>query len=304
MKNLIVSSVYGFCDGVECALKKICDARAKTSGKIYVDGELVHNEIVNKDLEGQGVVFVKKDNDFSQLSKNDIIVVRAHGISPGRRNFLKSFNTQIIDATCRHVARIAAIIKKNCDRTVVVLGDRNHAEIVGLLGYARESFVCSNFEEVVEFLHGNIYINKKYLIICQSTLDIDFAEKVQCFISDFCDDFYKNNGCRLDVVFANTICESTKLRQKSLQEFENCEIVIVVGSKNSANSRRLCEKICKKNKICYLVENIFDVDKIDKKAFICAENVGLTSAASAPRSIVENVKNKICEKFCLKLKKI
>jgi 4-hydroxy-3-methylbut-2-enyl diphosphate reductase len=93
------------------------------------------------------------------------------------------------------------------------------------------------------------------------------------------------------------------MRQNSLQEFENCEIVIVVGSKNSANSRRLCEKICKENKLCYLIESISDVDFLDEKSFVYAGNVGLTSAASAPKSLVENVKNKICEKFCLKLKK-
>lgn len=304
MKNLIVSSVYGFCDGVECALKKICNIRAETAGKIYVDGELVHNEIVNRDLAEQGIFFVKNDNDFLQLQQNDTIVIRAHGVSPERRNFLKSFGTIIVDATCRHVAKIAAIIRKNSDRVTVILGDKNHAEVVGLLGYSHENYVCSDLNDFEKFCAHNINVNKKYLVICQSTFDIDLAAKAGDFINDFSEKFHLKYGSRLDIVFENTICDATKLRQKSLKEFENCEIVIVVGSKISANSCHLCEKICKKNKICYLIENISDVNKLDSNSFCNAKNIGLTSAASVPKLLVENVKNAICEKFCLKLKKI
>lgn len=290
MKNLKKASVCGFCDGVDCAIAKVERARRENFGQVYLDGELVHNDIVNASLFSRGIKILTKEDELN-LSAQDTVVIRAHGVTPQRRRFLKSLPAKIVDATCKHVAKIAALIRKNSDRFVLFLGDKSHVEVEGLVGYARSFFIGSSADELVSFLKKNSRLHQKYIMVCQSTFDIDLFENVAEKIQNFA------NENKLDIIIENTICESTFLRQKSLEELHDCHAVIVVGGKSSANTRRLVEKIQRWNIPCFQINSAQEALALPLDKF---SKVGIISGASTPLYLVEEIMVELFRNFSLK----
>lgn len=296
-REIIIAPGAGFCGGVESALgKTLRIAKNKKNGHIFLDGELVHNREVGDRLRGQGVQLLEEN---SKVCAEDTIIIRAHGIAPQRRSHLEHLGCEIVDCTCPLVRRISKIIETHGDGQIILLGDRNHAEIEGLCGHSKNIHVCESPIELAQFIDGvrqngpigkNIFNNKcvnfagaDMVLLCQSTLDMDFLAAAR----NLCDQ--KN----FPVKIFDTICAATKRRQLGLQRLENCDAVIVVGGKHSANTKRLFEKMRQKMAAVFWIENAGDLAEINLNPH---RKIGIAAGASTPRDVLGSIHRKISKK--------
>lgn len=295
---MIVASASGFCGGVAVAVKKALNvARNERRGCIFLEGELVHNGAVREQLLAQGMRPLQRD---SVVRGEDTIIIRAHGISPKRRLYLENFRCKIVDCTCPLVRRIARTIEANKCKKIILLGDRNHAEIEGLCGYSGNIHVCGNLSELVQLIDTvrdnyknfvNICKNQgtdfgetgDWIIICQSTLDMDFLEaaSVLCEKKHFPAEIF------------DTICPATKARQFGLEALKNCDAAVVVGGFHSANTKRLFEKIGKLVPHVFWVEDVAQAAKLDLAPH---KKIGIAAGASTPREVLRQIFDEISKK--------
>jgi 4-hydroxy-3-methylbut-2-enyl diphosphate reductase len=237
----------------------------------------------------------------SVVSREDTVIIRAHGISPGRRLHLESLGCKIVDCTCPLVRRIARVIAANKCKKIFLLGDRNHAEIEGLCGYAENICVCENLAELAQYIdsardnYKNIVnICKKqgpdsdeacdWVMVCQSTLDMDFfgAARILCKKKHF------------PVEIFDTICPAAKARQCGLEALKNCDAAVVVGGFHSANTRRLFEKIGAGVPCVFWVEDAAQAAEIDLAPY---KKIGIAAGASTPRDVLRQIFDEISKKF-------
>jgi 4-hydroxy-3-methylbut-2-enyl diphosphate reductase len=205
-----------------------------------------------------------------------------------------------VDCTCPLVGRIAKIIAAYSDNPIILLGDRNHAEVEGLCGYSKNIHVCETFAELAQLIdvvqrndrnnetifdHQCINFAKTndWILICQSTLDMDFLEAAR----NLCG---KKN---FPVKIFDTICAATKRHQIGLQMLENCDAAIVVGGFHSANTKRLYEKMKRKMMAVFWIENTTDLMKINLNNY---KKIGITAGTSTPRDILRNIYAEISKK--------
>lgn len=295
---MIMAPASGFCGGVAAAVKKVLNvAQNRQCGHIFLEGELVHNGAVNERLWALGMRLLRRD---SVVCGGDTIIVRAHGISPGRRLYLENFGCKIVDCTCPLVRRIARTIEANKCKKIILLGDRDHAEIEGLCGYSGNICVCGNLAELAQYIDAvrynykdnvNICKNKNpdpgetcdWVIICQSTLDIDFlkAASILCKKKHF------------PAKIFDTICPATKARQLGLEALKNCDAAIVVGGFHSANTRRLFEKIGAWGSRVFWVEGVAQAAALDLASY---KKIGIAAGASTPRDVLQQIFDEISKK--------
>jgi 4-hydroxy-3-methylbut-2-enyl diphosphate reductase len=292
-RKVIIAPGAGFCGGVKSAVKKALHvAKNKKNGHIFLDGELVHNREVSNRLRMQGIRLLKED---SKVSVKDMIIIRAHGISPQRRSYLEEFGCEIVDCTCPLVRRIAKIIEAHSDRQIILLGDCNHAEVDGLCGYSGNIHVCECLAELSSFIDSvrnngkdgenilhdtNPVEANHWILLCQSTLDMDFLEAARTLCGQ------KN----FPIEIFDTICPATKRRQRGLQMLENCDAVIVVGGKYSANTKRLFEKMKQKMAAVFWIEDAEDLVEINLNPY---RKIGIAAGASTPQNVLRNIYNRI-----------
>jgi 4-hydroxy-3-methylbut-2-enyl diphosphate reductase len=296
--EVIIAPGAGFCHGVEVAVEKALHiAKNRKNGHIFLDGELVHNREVGNQLRAQGVQLLE---EHSKVCPEDIIIIRAHGISPQRRFYLERLGCEIMDCTCPLVGRIAKIIGAHSGHPIILLGDRDHAEVEGLCGYSKNIHVCENLAEfaqlidavpqkdrISESISGDKYTNSgemnTWILVCQSTLDVDFLEAAK----NLCDQ--KN----FPIEIFDTICGATKQRQRGLRMLENCDAVIVVGGKHSANTKRLYEKIKQKIMAVFWIENAKNLAEIDLSPY---RKIGITAGTSTPQNVLRKIYGEISKK--------
>jgi 4-hydroxy-3-methylbut-2-enyl diphosphate reductase len=173
--KVILAETAGFCMGVRRAINLVNTVLEKNNenGKIYTYGQLIHNPQVIEMLEEKGVYAI---NELTGI-KNGSIIVRTHGIAPKVREELKKTDLTLCDATCPRVAKVQSVIKKHCNEGyhTIIVGDRGHSEVIGLLGFAATSgHVISKFEDI-EKLPANL---DKVCVVSQTTQDKKFFEEV------------------------------------------------------------------------------------------------------------------------------
>ena len=271
--KIIVADKAGFCFGVRRAVSIAEESVAKRK-EIYTFGPLIHNpqEIVR--LESIGV----KTLDKPSAKKGSVLVVRTHGIPDGLAEKIKAKGVALVDATCPFVKRAQEIVKDLSDKgyQVIIAGDREHPEVKALISYGGKFCrVVENASEVKK-----IKLKDKIGVISQTTQDPDnFKEIVECIRK------YSPNAKA-----HNTICRATIDRQESARRLaKKVDLLIVVGGKNSGNTRRLYEigsEIVKTK----LIETH---NEIKSQWFAGIKTVGITAGASTPHWIIEEVKNKI-----------
>ena len=280
--KVILAKSAGFCKGVRRAIKlarKIAeDTRQKIPDAIiFTDGPLIHNAKMLEVLRSEGILEASEEN----LPENATLIIRAHGITPERYAFLKRKTRQIIDCTCPDVARSQKIVSEYSQKgyAIVVYGDPNHAEVKALLGCAKShGFVVSSTEDVDGLPAMNSY--KGICILAQSTQIPSEYEKITQRLNDR----YQN------VFILDTICRSTKFRQKELVEIaRKVDAMVIVGDPRSANTKNLY-KIAQKLKPTFLVQ---DADELDEEKFRRFNVVGLSAGASTPDFIIMRVKEKL-----------
>ncbi len=276
--RVIIAKTAGFCMGVRKAMDNVLDAANKKGsddGAVYTEGPLIHNPQVLEKLEKKGIRALKEDTDLSKST----VVIRAHGITPKRRQELEATGAEICDATCPRVKRVQSIIEENAkeEYSTIIVGDEGHAEVIGLLGYTNgNGYVVSSPEEVSELPDM-----EKICIVAQTTQDMNtFA-----LIADKLKHRYKNHK-----VF-DTICSSTSRRQEEVISLsENVDAMIVVGGRGSANTNRLVQISEKKGVPAFLVET---EQELDLKKLADYGLIGITAGASTPNWLLDRVVDKV-----------
>ncbi len=287
--KVIVAKKAGFCMGVRKAMDNALDAANKdgsNDGTVYTEGPLIHNPQVLEKLEKQGIRALKKNTDLSKST----VVIRAHGITPKRRQELEASGAEICDATCPRVKRVQLIIEENAKEgySTIIVGDEGHAEVIGLLGYTGgNGYVVSSPEEVSELPDMD-----KICIVAQTTQDMNtFA-----LISEKLKQRYENHR-----VF-DTICSSTSRRQEEVISLsKEVDAMIVVGGRGSANTNRLVQISEKKGIPTFLVET---EQELNLKKLGDYSVVGVTAGASTPNWLLERVVDKVQNYQGTKIRKI
>ena len=272
--KILVAKDAGYCFGVRDAVNLAYDT-AQDYGEVYMLGTIVHNEKVVEDLSKAGTKVVDK---LAEVPKDKPILFRAHGTAPRVWDKAKNKNLNIIDATCPLVIEIHDEIKKleAEGRRTIIIGDHGHDEVVGIAAQVENPIILANVEEAKALRKM-----KKAGVVSQST---QMIENVQEIINVLVEKVF-------DLRFVNTICFPTRRNHEQIKELATkCEVMIVIGSFTSANSKRLTQLALERNKRSYQLTN---ADDLEKSWFENCETVGISAGASTPDDIIRSVVEKI-----------
>lgn len=261
--------------GVRRAMGIVFSEINKKEGRIFTYGPLIHNRQVLDLLASKGVLPVK---DLEGLSK-DRLVIRAHGIPPQDRQAIRDTDITVIDATCPKVAKVQSIIRYHTHKgyTAVIVGDRDHAEVIGLMGYSKDkAYVVKDINEVADLPPLN-----RVVIVAQTTQNKrEYDEVVNALKKRF--------G---DVLVFDTICNATRDRQKEVLSFKDeVDAVVVVGGYHSGNTQRLVHVSEHAGLRTFFVET---EKELDKQALSEMETIGVTAGASTPNWMIKSVVREI-----------
>lgn len=287
--QVIRAQSAGFCWGVERAIDIARKYAAKGRHPVYTDGPLIHNRQMMTRLTDEGVREVGDYESRSELEvggeedQNAVLVVRAHGISPERRKYLKSLGLEFRDATCPDVGIIAGKIRIHAKKGyhTVIFGDPKHPEIHGLVGYTEgRGHVIQSTEEIDALPE----LEDEVLFVSQSTM---FTDEFQRLARHLLQRFPK-------AVVIDTICGATKDRQSDIAVLleQGVEAFIVLGGHHSANTRKLAALARKTGLPTYHIETVRELNPAD---FAHYEKVGVTAGASTPEFIIAEACRKLAE---------
>lgn len=273
--QVVLAESAGFCYGVKRAMDGVMQAARESGKPIYTLGPLIHNPQVIEKLESQGV---KSVHDLSDISAGSIVVMPSHGVSKSVMDQARESGLEIIDLTCPFVSKVHRLAEQLVSEgyQVVVLGDPGHTEVKGIMSRAGEGAVAvSRAEDLAAHELG-----KPVGVLAQTTQRPD---EYRVLVAEVALRAYEVRGF-------NTICNATTDRQQSALEIaSDVDVMIIVGGRNSANTRRLAE-------MCSSVvrtHHIEVADELDPKWFRKTEKVGVTAGASTPGWIIEEVVKKL-----------
>jgi len=272
--KILVAKDAGYCFGVRDAVNLAYES-GKEYGDVYMLGTIVHNEKVVDDLSRSGSKVINSLND---VPEDKPILFRAHGTAPNLWYEAKKKNLDIIDATCPLVTEIHEEIKKleTEGRRTIIIGDHGHDEVVGIAAQVKDPIVIANAEEAKVLRKM-----KKAGVVSQST---QMIENVQEIINVLMKKVF-------DLRFVNTICYPTRRNHEQIKELASlCDVMVVIGSFTSANSKRLTQLALERNKRSYQVTG---ADDIDASWFEKGEIVGISAGASTPDELIDGVVNAI-----------
>lgn len=271
MREIIRAKNSGFCFGVDRAVKEAFSIM-NPKGKTYTLGPLIHNKDVTNKLIEKGIDEIGIE-DIRNLSEDDTVIIRTHGVAMGIFDELKDKKVEIIDLTCPYVINIQKKVKEYYDKgyKIVILGDENHPEVVGINGYCDDSAYITKSGDI------DIPLKGKICVVSQTT------EKQENWLN-LIGNIAKTAK---EFVAFNTICKATEERQESAEEIsKKVDVMIVIGGKSSSNTTKLYE-ICKRNcNRTFLIENAKDLVAI-KEDIKDAVMVGITAGASTPEWIIK-----------------
>lgn len=276
--TVILADVLGYCMGVRRAVESAI-ASIDKANDVYTLGPLIHNKTALNSLEKKGLK-VLNENKAEDAKIGSTVIIRAHGVPPSVNEILKKRECTIINATCPRVmaSQKNAAHYASMNYTVILAGDSNHGEVIGIAGYSGNKFYLVQDSKDAKKLIPPEDADENAILLSQTTFSPQEFEKIAEIIKEK----YKN----LKVM--NTICPATKERQDSLLRLcPLVEGVLVVGGKNSANTKRLLQT-AKEN--CSKAALIETADEIPED-FFKLQIVGITAGASTPDSAIEEVKN-------------
>jgi 4-hydroxy-3-methylbut-2-enyl diphosphate reductase len=270
-----VAKGCGFCGGVRRAVDIALKA-ADEYGSVAMLGDIVHNEDVVSMLESNGVHVVNSPEDIT----NKPVLLRAHGTPPETENLLREKGLFIIDATCPLVKEIHSAVREleKENRTCIIIGDKGHEEVDGISGRVKTSLILSGPQDAEK-----LPSMKKAGVVVQSTQTHQNLNAIVAIL------LTKVQDLRI----INTICAPSRQNQKEAERIarEN-DVIIVIGSRSSANTRRLYQVVKKYNPDVYLVSSS---DELEKDWFNVVQSVGITAGASTPDDVIGEVIFKIRE---------
>ena len=275
-KKIYLLKPRGFCAGVVRAIDVVKIALNLYGPPVYVRKEIVHNKHVVDELRGMGAIFVE---ELEEVPAGARAIFSAHGVSPEVRKQAKQRNLAIIDATCPLVTKVhlEAVKFAREGYTIVLIGHKNHDEVIGTLGEAPNRMVLVESVEDVDALQ--IEDSERVAYLTQTTLSLDETVHIVARLQQ-----------RFPMIRSpksQDICYATENRQMAVKGVSKyCDLLLVVGSSNSSNSRRLVEVGQNYGVPSYLVN---DSSEVDPQWFDGVVNVGVTAGASAPEYLVENI---------------
>lgn len=264
----------GFCMGVERAVSIVQEiADQSNAGDAVTLGPIIHNQQIVDRFAEQGIPAVETIEDITTGKA----VIRAHGIPPAERHQLEEKGVEIIDGTCPKVIASHKIVQKYSalGYHIIIVGDRNHGEIKGLAGYAESSDIIGSADEA-----RDLNPPEKTMVISQTTIKEKEFDSVCKVLQE------KNEH----IVFHNSICSATNNRQASVRALAvEVDAVIVIGGKNSANTKRLYLTVQEMGKPCWHISGVEEIPSEVSSYDI----IGLTAGASTPDWIVDEVEKKL-----------
>jgi 4-hydroxy-3-methylbut-2-en-1-yl diphosphate reductase len=280
---VVRAEVLGYCMGVRRAVEAASDALAKNTGKkVYTLGPLIHNQTALTALSEKGLCILNED-DAGRAEKDCIVIIRAHGVPPSVTDTLKKHNCTVIDATCPRVKASQKIAAEYAEReyTVILAGDSNHGEVTGIAGYAGSRFILVQNRQDAAALR--LPEDTDAVLLSQTTFSPVEFEVIA--------DILKNKWPSIKVMA--TICPATKERQEALKKM--CPLVdgvLVIGGRNSANTKRL---LFTAQNLCGNADLIETAEEIPGKYFLMSR-VGITAGASTPDEVVNKVEKVLQER--------
>ena len=275
-RKVIRSKVMGFCMGVKSVIQIVENEIAREEDSpLYTYGPLIHNRLVIERLHESGVGEIEAPEE----AEGGTIVIRAHGIHPGKRSEFEKAGYRVVEGTCPRVLKSQNTVLQYSREgwNVIIVGDKNHGEVRAIEGCA-ERFTTILTEEEAEAVE----VPDKTLVIAQTTLSREEYDRICKILST------RNP----EIKIVKSICPATRQRQETLKDLiEKVQAVVVVGGKNSANTRRLYLTARKSGIPCWYVEDVDELPGELEKYTV----VGITAGASTPDWVIDNIEKAIEE---------
>ncbi len=269
----------GCCFGVKRAIDIVSEA-ASAEGSVKTYGPIIHNPQVVEKLRLDGVDVL---SDIDEIKETDVIVIRSHGATREDIQSIESKSLKLVDATCPFVLKAQKEAERLSDMVdlLVIYGEKDHPEVLSIVSYVSSEYkIISDIKGIEDIEYG-----KHYGLMSQTTQNKDLFKDLSFKLEQKCD--------RLDV--SDTICSATQHRQEdALDLASRVDIIIVVGGKNSANTRRLYE-IC--SQLCVRTQHIETPEELDLSLLKEDDLVGLTAGASTPNEFIYAVRDRIYSSF-------
>jgi 4-hydroxy-3-methylbut-2-en-1-yl diphosphate reductase len=275
-KRVLLAAPRGYCAGVDRAVQAVEQALELHGPPVYVRKEIVHNKHVVQQLAERGAIFVDQE---TEVPEGELVVFSAHGVAPKVHANARRRRLQTIDATCPLVTKVHVEARKFAEQgyTIVLIGHQGHEEVEGTTGEAPASIVLVQTAHDVDELEVDDPDRVAY--ITQTTLSVDETTEI---IARLRSKFPNIVGPKSD-----DICYATTNRQIAVKQLaRECELVLVIGSTNSSNSNRLVEVAREQGSASHLIDNSLQVQDGWLEG---VETVGITSGASAPEELVEQL---------------
>jgi 4-hydroxy-3-methylbut-2-en-1-yl diphosphate reductase len=274
--KLVLAAPRGYCAGVERAVQAVEAALELYGAPVYVRKEIVHNKHVVNQLRARGAIFVDSE---TEIPEDATVVFSAHGVAPTVHAEAQQRRLRTIDATCPLVTKVHVEARKFAaeDYTIVLIGHDGHEEVEGTMGEAPENIVLVQSEEDVDRLE--IKDPSRIAYISQTTLSVD---ETRAIINRLRQRFPGIVGPRTD-----DICYATTNRQAAVKQLARvCDLVLVIGSRNSSNSNRLVEVARECGAESHLIDN---ERQVQEEWLSGKQKIGITSGASAPEELVQQL---------------
>ena len=270
----------GFCFGVQRAVDTVYKQIEENSAeKIYTYGPIIHNEEVIKDMEKKGVEVILSEEELKQI-KSGIVIIRSHGVPKRICDLLDENGVRYVDATCPFVKKIHRIVeeKSRDGYHIVIIGNREHPEVMGIEGWAQGPATIIQTEEEARAFEL-VPESEKVCVVAQTTFNYNKFKDLVEIISEK----------RYDIIVLNTICNATKERQEEAYDIaKRVDAMIVIGDKRSSNTQKLFEICSNACADTYYIQTLGDLNMNQLRS---VETVGITAGAS--NKIIEEVQNNV-----------
>lgn len=274
--QVLLAGPRSFCAGVHRAIDSVDGALRRYGAPVYVRRQIVHNTHVVSDLERRGAVFV---DELDQVPAGSVAVLAAHGVAPGVREQARARRLRLVDATCPLVAKVHVEARRYATRgdTVLLIGHADHEEVEGTVGEAPRDILV--VEDVAAARTVRPADPSRVAYVMQTTLAVDDAEAIASVL--------RERFPHIAAPRTDDICFATTNRQDAVRAVaRGCDVVLVLGSANSSNSRRLVEVAQRSGVPAHLVE---DAGEVDLRWLAGAARIGVTAGASAPPMLVDDL---------------
>jgi len=274
--RIVVAENAGFCFGVKRAVEMAEEIASKMNAKVYTMGQLIHNKAATDELQNKGIAVIDRLEDAEAGST---VIVRSHGEGRDFYDNARAAGVEVVDATCPFVEKIHKLVAET-DKQVFIVGNREHPEVKGIAGWCKTPpLIIDSKDEVKTALTG---IEGDIFIVAQTTLNGSVFDEITGEIKRL-----ENESKAFASEVHNTICNATSVRQQECRELaESCDCMVIIGDKNSSNSRKLFEIGKQHCAQTFFIENIED---LPLQQVMKCNRIGVATGASTPDSTIKEV---------------